>query len=164
MCPRNVWQHRRVRMSHTFTVLSREHDAMAFLVCRIAKLLTSPAWPRNSPILLPLSMSQRAIVLSPDEVKIWLLSINLQHDKNPACPLSSFRGCSIFATSQMVHLLSRPPEATKFPEGANAQAMTQFDNSAAADNFSPSLASQMTSFPSWQALNTRSLSAHQAMA
>ena len=43
--------------------------------------MTSPVCPVKEVICCPVSISQRAQVMSPEEVTIWLSSKNRQHDR-----------------------------------------------------------------------------------
>ena len=70
--------------------------------------------------------------MSPEPVISFESSRNLQEERKPSYPRSSR---TIFAdpvasrlfTSYTVHMLSIPPQATKFPEGEKATDITQAD-------------------------------------
>lgn len=93
------------------------------------------------------------IFMSPEPVINFLSSKNRQDDKNPSYPKSSL---VIFAepvesrlfTSYTVHILSIPPQATKFPVGANATDITHADRNGITWTLLPVQESHIISFPS----------------
>ena len=118
-------------MSHTLAKESQAPETKMFEFDGLMESdITSPKWSVNSEILAPLSTSHNIQVISPLDVKILRSLMNLQQERYPACPESSLLtrlGPSRAARLYIEHILSSPPHATIFPEGAYAQVMTHDD-------------------------------------
>lgn len=94
--------------------------------------ITSPVCPKKEATCCPVSISHRAQDMSPELVTIWLSSRNRQQDKYPVCPGSSRLTRtlpSLVFRLYIEHMLSKPPQATKLPDGAYAQVITHDDRS-----------------------------------
>lgn len=69
-------------------------------------------------------------VISPELVTIWLSSRKRQHERYPLWPDSSRLTRTLpsrVLRLQIEQMLSRPPHATKFPDGAQAHVITQLE-------------------------------------
>ena len=103
--------------------------------------------------------SHKIQVESPDAVRIRVSSINLQQLKYPSCDTNSCCArdcCCACCRLYIEHILSRPPQATRFPlVCSKAQDMTHDDRSGMACTLLVLYAFQTISFPSCDA-DTRS--------
>lgn len=70
-------------MIHTLAEASHAPDTNVRVSGASDKDMTSPVCPVNDVICWPLSISQRAQVMSPEDVTIWLSSRKRQQDKYP---------------------------------------------------------------------------------
>ena len=88
----------------------------------VTYLITSPVWSLNSMTLTPASISHNMQVMSPLLVTIWRSLMKRQQLRYPEWALSSrapfTRPPSGLRRLYIEQMLSRPPQATKFPDGA----------------------------------------------
>lgn len=68
---------------HTLAEASHAPDTNVRVSGARDKDITSPVCPVNDVICWPVSISQRAQVMSPEDVTIWLSSRKRQQDKYP---------------------------------------------------------------------------------